>query len=114
MPARQVSLRLDEPPALREGLRRLRASLGVPARYPAEALAEAEQAAASPVLPQRDLTDIEFSTIDPEGSTDLDQAFQLSRRGRGYLLRYAIADVATFVRPGGALDAETHARGQTF
>lgn len=114
MPARQVSLRLDEPPVLREGLRRLRASLGVPGGYPAAALAEAERAATSPVLPERDLTDLPFVTLDPEGSTDLDQAFQLSRRAGGYLLRYAIADVAAFVRPGGALDAETHARGQTF
>ena len=114
MPARQFSLRLDEPPALREGLRRLRATLGVPGSYPAAAQAEAERAAASPTLPERDLTDLPFVTLDPEGSTDLDQAFHLSRRDGGYLLRYAIADVAAFVRPGGALDAETHARGQTF
>ncbi|MCW5952028.1 MAG: RNB domain-containing ribonuclease, partial [Propionibacteriaceae bacterium] len=112
MPARQYSLRLQEPPALREGLRRLRSSLGIPGRYPPEALAEAE--AVSPALPERDLTDIPFVTLDPPGSTDLDQAFHLSRRAGGYLLRYAIADVAAFVRPGGELDAETHARGQTF
>jgi exoribonuclease R len=114
MPARQFSLRLQEPPALREGLRRLRSSLGIPGGYPQEALAEAEAAAASPVLPDRDLTDIPFVTLDPPGSTDLDQAFHLSRRANGYLLRYAIADVTAFVLPGGALDAETHARGQTF
>ena len=114
MPARQYRLRLDEPAVLREGLRRLRSSLGIPGRYPAEALAEAQAAAASPILPERDLTDIGFVTLDPPGSTDLDQAFHLSRRGDGYLLRYAIADVAAFVRPGGSLDAETHARGQTF
>ncbi len=114
MPARQFSLRLEEPPVLREGLRRLRSTLGIPGGYPAEALAEAAVVVASPVLPERDLTDIPFVTLDPPGSTDLDQAFHLSRRGSGYLLRYAIADVAAFVRPGGALDAETHARGQTF
>ena len=114
MPARQFSLRLQEPAALQEGLRRLRSSLGIPGRYPQEALAEAEAAAASPVLPARDLTDVPFVTLDPPGSTDLDQAFHLSRQRGGYLLRYAIADVAAFVRPGGALDAETHARGQTF
>ena len=141
MPARQFSLRLDEPPALREGLRRLRSSLGIPGKYPAEALAEAEAAASEQTFLQiggsgsagaqtgqlegelsgdpgspavRDLTDVPFVTLDPPGSTDLDQAFHLSRRDGGYLLRYAIADVAAFVRPGGALDAETHARGQTF
>lgn len=114
MPVRQVSLRLDEPPVLRAALRQLREQLDIPTEYPAAALAEAEQAAGTPVRPQRDLTDLDFLTIDPPGSTDLDQAMHLSRQGSGYLLRYAIADVAAFVAPGGALDAETHARGQTF
>lgn len=114
MPVRSVWLRPDEPPELREALRQLRDDLQIPDDYPAAALAEAEQAAAAPVLPGRDLTDIAFATLDPPGSTDLDQAFHLCRQGSGYLLRYAIADVAAFVRPGGALDAETHARGQTF
>ena len=77
MPSRYLSLLTSEPPALREGLRRLRASLGVPGAFPAEVLAEAEQAAAAPVLPTADLTDIEFVTLDPETSTDLDQAFHL-------------------------------------
>jgi exoribonuclease R len=114
MPSRQIALRLDEPPALREGLRRLRAELGIPGRFGAGVLAEAEAAAARPSLPERDLTDIGFITLDPEGSTDLDQAFHLSRRPGGFLLRYAIADVAAFVRPGGAIDAETHERGETY
>ncbi len=114
MPVRQVELRLEEPPVLRAALRRLRRELSIPAQYPADALAEAELAAASPALPSRDLTDIDFLTIDPPGSTDLDQAMHLSRHGAGYLIRYAIADVAAFVTPGGALDAETHVRCQTF
>ncbi len=114
MPSRYVSLRNSEPPALREGLRRLRSSLGVPGQFPAEVLAEAERAAADPVLPARDLTDIEFVTLDPEGSTDLDQAFHLSPAGDGYVIRYAIADVAAFVVPGGPVDEEAHRRGQTY
>ena len=114
MPSRYLSLLTSEPPALREGLRRLRASLGVPGAFPAEVLAEAEQAAAAPVLPTADLTDIEFVTLDPETSTDLDQAFHLARVGDGYRLRYAIADVAAFVSPGGHVDAEAHRRGETL
>lgn len=114
MPSRHLSLKVGEPPALAEGLRRLRAELGVPADFPAAVLAEAQAAAAAPRLPQRDATDIDFVTLDPEGSMDLDQAFHLSRRGSGYLLRYAIADVAAFVAPGGAIDAEAHARGETL
>lgn len=114
MPARSVALRLDEPPLLRAALRQLREQLEIPDEYPAAALAEAEAAASAPLPPRRDLTDIGFVTLDPPGSVDLDQAFHLSRQRAGYLLRYAIADVAAFVVPGGALDAETHARGQTF
>ena len=45
---------------------------------------------------------------------DLDQAFHIERRGDGYRVRYAIADVAAFVRPGGALDVEAHQRGETL
>jgi len=114
MPARHVQLRLEEPPVLRAALRRLRAELDVPDAYPAPALAEAEAAANAAKPARRDLTGVEFLTLDPPGSTDLDQAMHLSRQGAGYLLRYAIADVAEFVAPGGALDAETHVRGQTF
>ena len=38
----------------------------------------------------------------------------LTRRPGGYRVHYAIADVAAFVRPGGALEAETWLRGQTI
>ena len=57
---------------------------------------------------------IPFVTIDPATSTDLDQALFIDRSGDGYKVFYAIADVPAFVVPGGALDAETRQRGQTF
>jgi len=38
----------------------------------------------------------------------------LSRTSTGYLFRYAIADVAAFVKPGGAVDVEAHKRGETL
>src|SRR5690348_17645040 len=75
---------------------------------------EARAAAGRPARPATDLTDVPFVTIDPATSRDLDQAMHLSRRDTGgYRVRYAIADVASFVRPGGALEAETWVRGQT-
>ena len=37
----------------------------------------------------------------------------LQRAGDGYRVHYAIADVSSFVAPGGALEAETWRRGQT-
>jgi len=36
------------------------------------------------------------------------------RRGAGYRIRYAIADVPAFVRPGSPVDAEARRRGQTL
>ncbi len=114
MPSRHLSLRNQEPAVLREGLRRLRAELGVPAGFPPSVLAEAESEAREPRLPSVDRTDLPLVTLDPEGATDLDQAFHLAHDGEGFVLHYAIADVAAFVSPGGAVDHETHHRGQTL
>ncbi len=61
-----------------------------------------------------DLREIEFLTIDPAGSTDLDQALHLERVGDGAVLHYAIADVPAYVTPGGPLDDEARRRGQTL
>jgi len=92
----------------------LRRELRLPGEFPPAALAEARASAGRPARPATDLTDVPFVTIDPATSRDLDQAMHLSRRGGGgYRVRYAIADVASFVRPGGALEAETWVRGQT-
>ncbi len=99
---------------LRAALAALRAGLGVPGDFPPEVLAEAERAAKAPAPPPYDATDIPFFTLDPPTSTDLDQATHLSRRGTGHRVRYAIADVAAFVAPGGALDAEAHRRVNTL
>ncbi|WP_433302367.1 RNB domain-containing ribonuclease [Actinoplanes sp. CA-030573] len=93
----------------------LRRELGLPAEFPEDALAEARRAAADPPRAAADRTDIAFVTIDPATSRDLDQAMHLARRaGGGYRVSYAIADVASFVRPGGALEAEAWRRGQTI
>ena len=92
----------------------LRRELELPAEFPPDALREAQEAAAI-ALPATDRTDIPFVTVDPATSRDLDQAMELTRRdGGGYRVRYAIADVASYVRPGGALEAETWERGQTI
>jgi exoribonuclease R len=45
---------------------------------------------------------------------DLDQALHIERDGKGYRVRYAIADVASFVTAGGGMDAEAHERGETL
>ncbi len=66
---------------------------------------------ATPLLP---VLDVGFVTIDPPGSMDLDQAVHIERTPDGYLVRYAIADVAHFVAPGSAIDREAGTRGMTL
>ncbi|WP_020140029.1 RNB domain-containing ribonuclease [Streptomyces sp. 351MFTsu5.1] len=109
MPRRRIRV-TDDP--LRAAFTALRTKLDVPADFPPEVLSEADR----PPRPGAhvDATDIPLFTIDPPASTDLDQAMHLARRGTGYRLRYAIADVAAFVVPGGSLDAETHRRVMTL
>ncbi|WP_406478427.1 RNB domain-containing ribonuclease [Streptomyces sp. NBC_01615] len=115
MPRRLIRVTGAPEAPLRAALTALRTELGVPASFPSEVLAEAERAAKAPALPSHDATDIPFFTIDPPTSNDLDQAMHLARRENGgYRVRYAIADVAAFVVPGGALDAEAHRRVMTL
>ncbi|MFF5482825.1 RNB domain-containing ribonuclease [Streptomyces sp. NPDC012935] len=114
MPRRHIRVTGAPEAPLRAALTALRTELGVPGSFPPEVVAEAERAAKAPALPPSDATDIPFFTIDPPTSTDLDQAMHLSRQGTGYRVRYAIADVAAFVVPSGALDQEAHRRVTTL
>ena len=123
------------PPAeVAQTLDALRAHYEVPTAFPAEALAEAEAAAGAWAQDgparlladdARDARDLELVTIDPPGSMDLDQAVLLERLpaqaaqadqagAAAYRVHYAIASLATFVTPGGALDAELRRRGETI
>ncbi|MFF5280660.1 RNB domain-containing ribonuclease [Streptomyces sp. 62] len=115
MPRRHLHVTGAAEAPLRAALRALRTELGIPEGFPPAVLAEAEAAAKNPRLPSHDATDIPFFTIDPPASTDLDQAMHLARRADGgYRVHYAIADVAAFVTPGGAIDAEAHRRVLTL
>ncbi|HWJ65560.1 MAG TPA: RNB domain-containing ribonuclease [Nocardioides sp.] len=100
--------------AVQEGLQAIAAELDLPGEFPAEVTAAAEQAAAGVVLPDLDRTDLPFITIDPEGSMDLDQAVHIERAGDGFVVHYAIADVAAFVTAGDPVDLEAHRRGETL
>ncbi len=105
-----------------EGLDSLRTELEIPEGFSAEVVAEAEaSAAAGPQIPPdsagttiEDRLDLELVTIDPPGSMDLDQAVHIEARGAGWRVHYAIADVAAWVRPGGAIDLESQTRGFTM
>ncbi len=100
--------------SLREGIERIQAELEVSPEFPAEVEQAAAAAVSSPRLPGLDRTDLPFVTIDPPGALDLDQALHLERDGSGFVVRYAIADVAAFVEPDGPVDAEARRRGETL
>ena len=104
-----------------KGFDKIRVELEVPDGFPQTVLDEATVVARrGPVVPRgfvgsvRDATDIEFVAIDPEGSTDLDQAFSAQRRSTGYRVWYAIADVSALVDPEGPIDLEARVRGLTL
>src|SRR6185312_8340702 len=90
--------------SLRDGIARIQSELKVTPAFPSEVEEVASRAAAAPRLPDLDRTDIPFVTIDPASSMDLDQALHIEREGSGYVVHYAIADVAAFVQPGDAVD----------
>lgn len=97
----------------------MRTDLGVPDEFPTDAMAEAETLAHTPLdklgsAPRADDRDIEFVTIDPFGSEDLDQAMCLARTDDGYRVYYAITDMTEFVAPGSALDRVSRERGMTL
>jgi exoribonuclease R len=103
------------PQALRDGIAEIQRELEVSPEFPAEVQAAAEKAVANPRLPDLDRTDLPLVTIDPAGSKDLDQALYLERTDSGgYVLFYAIADLAAFITPGDPVDLEAHRRGQTL
>ena len=140
MSRKRLSTYTAPPAEVVRALDELRARYEAPTAFPPEALAEAEAAATSwaqdgpaRLLAEgaRDARDLDLVTIDPPGSMDLDQAVLLERlpawseaagasvgdapgSAATYRIHYAIASLATFVTPGGALDAELSRRGETI
>jgi exoribonuclease R len=114
-------MRLDDhaAAAMAVGLDRIRSEFGIPDAFAPEVAESAERAAGRAAgighigTAHVDRTGIEFATIDPVGSIDLDQAFAIEVDGSDIVLRYAIADVGWFVDPGDPLDAEAWNRGVT-
>jgi exoribonuclease R len=100
--------------SLRDGIAKIQSDLKVTPDFPPEVEAAATAAAAAPRLPDLDRTDIPFVTVDPASSMDLDQALHFEREGSGYVVHYAIADVAAFVKPGDPVDVASHERGETL
>ena len=114
MPRRVVHVHHADGDTLRHGIAAIQAEMRVSPEFPADVEAAAVEAVKSPTLPELDRTDIPFVTIDPATAMDLDQAMFIERDGSGYVVHYAIADVAAFVTPGDPVDLEANRRGETL
>ena len=91
---------------------------GLPDTFGARALAEADAAPTASALGREDWRDLRLVTIDPPDAKDHDDAVHatpdLDAENRdGFILTVAIADVAAYVSPGGALDREALERGNS-
>jgi ribonuclease R len=91
---------------------------GIPDTFPDAALKEADAAGAPDLKRREDLRHLPLVTIDPPDARDHDDAVfaevdpDPNNRG-GWVVIVAIADVAAYVRPGGALDKEAKVRGNS-
>lgn len=62
---------------------------------------------------RRDLRELQLVTIDGETARDFDDAVFAEKKGRGWRLVVAIADVSHYVKPGMTLDREAMERGNS-
>jgi ribonuclease R len=91
---------------------------GIPDHFPNAVMHEAEAAKPAPLAAREDLRQVPLVTIDPIDARDRDdavfaQADPNPTNPGGHILWVAIADVAHYVRPGSALDAEARHRGNS-
>ena len=91
---------------------------GIPDQFPDAAMAEADSPRPVTLQSREDLRDIPLVTIDPADARDRDDAVHAAADTEpgnpgGHVLWVAIADVAHYVRPGGALDREARRRGNS-
>ncbi len=91
---------------------------GIPRKWP-EAVDQAVRQLPTEVMAEDtrkrvDLRDLDLVTIDGEDARDFDDAvFCERRRGGGWRLLVAIADVSHYVQPGSGLDEEAENRGNS-
>jgi ribonuclease R len=90
----------------------------IPYVFPPEVIAEADKARPAAMAGRDDWRHLPLVTIDPPDAKDHDDAVHAEpdpdpKNAGGFLVTVAIADVAAYVRPGGALDREALKRGNS-
>ncbi|MEM7731797.1 MAG: ribonuclease R [Pseudomonadota bacterium] len=91
---------------------------GIPDDFPDEVIKEADAMVPAGLEGREDLRDLPLITIDPSDARDHDdavfaQADDDPKNEGGHVIWVAIADVAHYVTPGSALDAEARKRGNS-
>jgi len=91
---------------------------GIPSVFRRETVQEAEAAKPATLHGREDWRHVPFVTIDPPDAKDHDDAVHAERDNArdnpgGFIIHVAIADVASYVKPGSALDREALARGNS-
>jgi ribonuclease R len=106
---------LGEPDDPRTEVRKIVVCADIPEDFSADARGAAArtpaEVQAADLVDRVDLRDRDFVTIDPETARDFDDAVCVERRGDGWRLWVAVADVSAYVRAGTALDREARSRG---
>ena len=90
----------------------------IPQEFPADVIAESEDAKPATLSGREDWRDVPLITIDPPDAKDHDDAVHAepdadSNNKGGYIVNVAIADVAFYVRPQMPLDREALKRGNS-
>jgi len=90
---------------------------GVPHHWPLEVTEQSKklptEVSAAEIVGRRDLRQVPLITIDGEDARDFDDAVYAEKKGSGWRLIVAIADVSHYVAPGSALDTEAINRGNS-
>ena len=118
LPRARVTDRLGDPSAPRAVSLIAIHQHGIPDHFSDAAVAEADKAKPMGLKGREDLQHLPLITIDPEDARDRDDAVlavpdEDPKNAGGFILWVAIADVAAYVTPGSALDAEARKRGNS-
>ena len=108
----RVVERLGSPDHVGHVLRALLLERGLAVEWPDAAVREARRAArrSDDDAQRDDLLELDAITIDPPTARDFDDAISVEPDGDGVRAWVHIADVASYVKPGGALDGEAGRR----
>ncbi len=118
LPQARITDRLGDPSAPRAVSLIAIHQHNIPDDFPDDVIAEADAQVPATMKGREDLRDLPLLTIDPADARDRDDAVAAMpdpdpRNPGGMIVWVAIADVAHYVRPGGALDREARKRGNS-